>query len=116
MKTYDIDGTQYTQGRLTVGSLLRLVRLVKGRAAGVALDFDSVMALLDDADLLREFLSCVLTGPVQGIDPHAVPAETLVEVVADFLSLNASLLPKLLDSLKSISSAVTALPGATTAA
>lgn len=110
MKSYTIGGQQFSQGRLTVSALLRLVRLVKGRASGVALDLESVLALLEDAALLREFLDCVLTGPVADIDLGALEAESLVEVVGDFLSLNGQLLPKLLELVTGITSQIQGLP------
>lgn len=119
MKTYEICGQPYTQARLTVTRTLRLIRLFKGRIAEgelSALDFDAVLALLEDGDLLGGFLGCVLEGPAH-IVPGDMAAETLLEVVADFLELNSGIVPKLLGSLKSITSTVTSLgvPGATAA-
>lgn len=98
MKTYTIDGTEYSQGRLSVASLLRLARLFASRAAGggFELSLDGVIAALEDPEVLPEFLATVFRVERIGFDAlNGDHAETIMEVVTDFLGLNSGIVPKL---------------------
>lgn len=115
MKTYEIDGKTFSQGRITYDALLRLVALFEGRAAagGSILEslnsVGSIMGLLADHDLRRGFLSCILTGPVDELDMGAIGALEMMKVVTDFLYDAAPIISASTDLFGALTSLVTDL-------
>ena len=109
--TYDFNGTQYSQGRLSVASLLRLARFFKSRAAGdgaPGMDLDGILALAEDSAVWGEFLGIIFRqpGPIE-CDTETLDADLALDVVTDFLSCNAGIVPKLTALLSGTVSAVT---------
>lgn len=117
MKTYEIDGKTFSQGRITYDALLRLVALFEGRAAAggglqALQSVGSLLGMLRDPADRREFLACVLDGPVEELDVANLEAIVLVKVVADFLCAVGPIIAASKDLFSALTSLVTELAGA----